>query len=84
MPSVWPRSLLKVSDKLFLAKMGEDLESISMESQDHIFTFDLIWGEGGRRTMPRGDAIGEHYFLSCINFHSCIYFIHVFIFYSCI
>ncbi len=38
------RSLSKGSDrdKLFLVKVGKTLESICMEGQSHIFTFDLI------------------------------------------
>ncbi len=30
-------------DKLFFVKMGKHLESICMEGQGHIFTFDLIF-----------------------------------------
>ncbi len=43
-PLVLSGSLSKGSDcyKLVLVKMGENIETISMEGQGNIFTFDLI------------------------------------------
>ncbi len=62
-PLVWPRSLSKENDidKLCLVKMGFFLESICMEGQGHIFTFDLIFQ--GQHATPRGIAFSERFFI---------------------
>ncbi len=54
-----------VTDKLFLVKMGKNLESICMEGQSHIFTFDLIFL--GQYSMPRCPGFSERYFIVLIK-----------------
>ncbi len=49
-------------DKLCLVKMGKKQESICMESQGHIFTFDLIFS-GSPCHAPRGPAFSIEYFI---------------------
>ncbi len=42
--------------------MGNNLETIHMEGQGHIFTIDLIFL--GQHAMPRGPAFSERYFIN--------------------
>ncbi len=48
----------------FFMKMGNNLETIYMEGQGHIFTIDLIFL--GQHAMLRGPAFSEQYFVSLV------------------
>ncbi len=53
---------------VFLDENGkQNLESICMEDQGHIFTFDLFFL--GQCAMPKGPAFNEQYFSVVCDYH---------------